>query len=109
MAVPSPSWGKTCISTGSGRPTRRQVRPGFVIALMRSFFFASTEITSQPRRRNRATWVLLWRNWASRSGGALPSMRLTFAWREAPRSFSRRPTVSASTRWPPRVSSPASR
>jgi hypothetical protein len=41
----------------------------------------STEMTGQPAARYRALTLLMYRNWASRSGLWCPSRVLAFAWR----------------------------
>ena len=74
-----------------------------------SFFFASTEMTGSPDAWNALTCVLMYWNWASRSGCCLPSTVLALPCKLYPARFSNRPTVSALTSCPAVVSSSARR
>src|SRR5674476_1163924 len=98
------SWTLTC----SGSPAGCHSLPPFLYGPTSSFFLVSTLITGSPAVRCCPAWSLRWENWASRSGCCPPSIVLALPCRLKPCSCSSRATVSAPTRCPAEVSSPAS-
>src|SRR5664279_2871201 len=107
VALPRTGSAKSCTFTRSGAPAGIHSTPLFAKFPTNSFFFASHEMTGSPDPWNAATCVLMYRNWASRSGCWRPSTVLALPCRLYPAFFNSRPTVSALTSLPAVVSSSA--
>src|SRR5664280_1065125 len=97
VALPRTGSAKSCTFTRSGAPAGIHSTPLFAKFPTNSFFFASHEMTGSPDPWNAATCVLMYRNWASRSGCWRPSTVLALPCRLYPAFFNSRPTVSALT------------